>query len=91
MTRRSSSRGHICVRRVGYAAICVLPFATDVMLDHTVLFEMLAPSQQGPVYVRLVSDAKLVKIGGEFNLNVAQVEAWIAVLKAMRDHMRRSG
>jgi hypothetical protein len=60
------------------------------MLDHPVLFEMLAPSQQGPVYVRLAADAKLVKIGGEFDLNVAQVDAWIAILQAMKDHMRRS-
>jgi hypothetical protein len=48
---------------------------------------MLAPSQQGPVYVRLAGDAKAVKIGSEFNLNAAQVQAWIAILEAAKDQM----
>jgi hypothetical protein len=61
------------------------------MQTHPVLFEMLAPSQQGPVYVRLIGDAKVVKIGGEFNLNVAQVQAWIGILEAAKDQMRGSG
>jgi hypothetical protein len=83
-------RSYLCKKRQLRCGF-VLPLATDVMLDHTVLFEMLAPSQQGPVYVRLVPDAKFVRIGGEFDLNVAQVEAWVAILKAMKGHMRRSG
>jgi hypothetical protein len=53
------------------------------------LFEMLAPSQQGPVYVHLAPDAKVAKIGAEFNLDAAQVEAWIAILEAVRERMRR--
>lgn len=61
------------------------------MLAHPALFEMLAPSQQGPVYIHLVADGKVVKIGGEFNLNAAQVEAWLAILEAVRHRMKVSG
>jgi hypothetical protein len=61
------------------------------MQAHAVLLEMLAPSQQGPVYVRLVGDAKAVKIGSEFNLNAAQVQSWLAILEAARDQMRDPG
>ena len=59
------------------------------MLAHPVLFEMLAPSQQGPVYVRLVGNEKLVKIGTEFNLNAAQVQTWIVILEAAKDQLQR--
>jgi hypothetical protein len=58
---------------------------------HPVLLEMLAPSQQGPVYIRLAGDANAVKIGSEFNLNAAQVQAWIAILEAAKDQMRVPG
>jgi hypothetical protein len=61
------------------------------VLAHPALFEMLAPSQQGPVYIHLVADGKVVKIGGEFNLNAAQVEAWLAILEAARQRMKVSG
>ena len=59
------------------------------MFAHPVLFEMLAPSQQGPVYVRLAGNEKLVKIGTEFNLNAAQVQAWIVILEAAKDQLQR--
>ena len=58
---------------------------------HPVLFEMLAPSLQGPVYVTLVADGKLVKIGGEFNLSADQVEKWISILEAVQNRMKRKG
>jgi hypothetical protein len=69
----------------------MLWFRIEVMHAHAVLFEMLAPSQQGPVYVRLVGDAKAVKIGSEFNLNAAQVQSWLAILEAAKDQMRDPG
>ena len=50
---------------------------------------MHAPSQQGPVYVRLVGNEELVKIGTEFNLNAAQVQAWIVILEAAKDQLQR--
>jgi hypothetical protein len=58
---------------------------------HSVLFEMLAPSLQGPVYVTLVGDGRLLKIGGEFNLSADQVETWISILEAVQDKMKRAG
>ena len=61
--------------------------ASRPALAHPALFEMLAPSQQGPVYIHLVADGKVVKIGGEFSLDAAQVEAWLAILEAARQHM----
>jgi hypothetical protein len=60
------------------------------MLAHPTLFEMLAPSQQGPVYMRLVTNGNLLKIGGEFNLNAAQVDAWIAILEVVQERIKRS-
>jgi len=50
---------------------------------------MHAPSQQGPVYVRLVGNEELVKIGTEFNLNAAQVQTWIVILEAAKDQLQR--
>jgi hypothetical protein len=67
----------------------VLERGIAAMLDHPVLFEMLAPSQQGPAYVRMLGDAMVVTIGSEFNLNAAQVQAWIAVLAEAKNHMQR--
>lgn len=58
------------------------------MLAHPTLFERFAPSQHGPVYIHLVADGKVVKIGSEFNLNATQVEVWLAILEAARQHMK---
>jgi len=58
---------------------------------HSALFEMLAPSLQGSVYVTLVGDGRLLKIGGEFNLSADQVETWISILEAVQDKMKRAG
>jgi hypothetical protein len=53
------------------------------------LLEFLAPSLQGPVYVRLGANDRLLKIGGEFNLSVEQVERWINILEAFQRRMRK--
>jgi hypothetical protein len=53
------------------------------------LLEFLAPTLQGPVYVRLGANYRLLKIGGEFNLSAEQVERWIDILEAFQERMRK--
>ena len=55
------------------------------------LLEMKARSQHGPLYVRLVAKRKVLQIGDELDLDGAPVQAWIAILDAARECMRRSG
>ena len=64
--------------------------ATTTMHAQPGVFEMLAPSLQGPVYVRLLVNEKLLKIGSEFNLSADQVDAWIDILEAAQERMKRS-
>jgi hypothetical protein len=67
----------------------------DVESESTILprriFEMLGPTLQGPVYVRLVADGTRLDIGGEYQLDADQVGRWIDVLASAKQRMRRRG
>jgi hypothetical protein len=62
---------------------------TAEMPTQPAVLEKLAPSLQGPVYLRLAANQKLLKVGGEFDLSAEQVSAWIEILEAVQDRMQR--
>jgi hypothetical protein len=55
------------------------------------VFEMLAPTLQGPVYVRVAADGVRLDIGGEYQLDADQVDRWLAILALSKQRMRRHG
>lgn len=57
------------------------------MSSYPILFEALAPSLQGVVYLRLSADARLLRVGADFDLTASHVEKWIAALTDVRDRM----
>src|SRR5262249_28508637 len=78
---------HKLVRKRSYDRPMGIESQSTVTLRR--FFEMLGPTLDGPVYVRLAADGTRLDIGGEYQLDADQVGRWIDVLASAKQRMRR--